>query len=91
MGTVMKTLSPGRLAVLISCLCTPYLICIVFGVCWTKDSLQAPGEFSGQIISGIIGRWIAFVRLLELITVQGCLPLNEMKCFLPNYHCPIIP
>lgn len=75
-----RALSAGRL---ISCLCTPHLICVVFVVCWTKDSPPASGELSGRIASGITGRWTVFVRLLELVTGQGCLPLNEMKrCFL---------
>ena len=64
----------------------PNLHCI----CGMLDQGLSSGEFSGQMVSGIIGRWIAFVRLLELITVQGCLPLNEMKCcFLQNNHCPV--
>jgi len=79
-GDVMKRPLCPRLAVLVSCLHTPCLTCTACVVCWTEDSPRAPSEFSGQRVRSITGRWIAFVRLLELITVQGCLPLNEMKC-----------
>lgn len=47
-SNVMKSpLSPGRLTVLMTSLCTPYLVCITFLVHWAKNSPRSPGEFSG--------------------------------------------